>query len=236
MCQTLIFGGTDEEIADQEKRKKRRVLAKAYRNLAAKRFESGGILQEERPADQELRILEEEKRRVIFGRVEIFSFGCINSPTESRKLIAATHLAGKKICNQDQRGFFSALAEEINPKSGGVVMLPATSEVKVYVALGVTDMRKSINGLSLLVEEHFQMDLFSGNLFAFCNRRRDRIKIIYWDHNGFCLWMKRLEKEVFRWPESEREVIEISQKALSWLLHGLDLRQAHQRLSYSSVS
>ena len=93
-------------------------------------------------------------------------------------------------------------------------MLTATLEVKVYVALGVTDMRKSINGLSL----------------------RDRIKIIYWDHNGFCLWMKRLEKEVFRWPESEREVIEISQKALSWLLHGLDLRQAHQRLSYSSVS
>lgn len=115
-------------------------------------------------------------------------------------------------------------------------MLTTAPEVKVYVALGVTDMRKSINGLALLVEEHFRLDLFSGSLFAFCNRKRDRVKIIYWDRNGFCLWMKRLEKEVFRWPESEREIIEISQTALGWLLHGLDLRQAHQRLAYSSVS
>jgi len=114
-------------------------------------------------------------------------------------------------------------------------MLTATPEVKVYVALGVTDMRKSINGLALLVEEHFRLDLFTGSLFAFCNRRRDRVKIIYWDRNGFCLWMKRLEKEAFRWPESEQE-IEISQTALGWLLHGLDLRQAHRRLAYDSVS
>jgi transposase len=114
-------------------------------------------------------------------------------------------------------------------------MLTSVPEVKVYVALGITDMRKSINGLALLVEEHFHLDLFSGSLFAFCNRNRDRVKIIYWDHNGFCLWMKRLEKEAFRWPESEMEVIEISRKALGWLLHGLDLRQAHKRLEYSSV-
>ena len=115
-------------------------------------------------------------------------------------------------------------------------MLTTTPEVKVYVALGVTDMRKSINGLALLVEENFRLDLFTGSLFAFCNRKRDRVKIIYWDRNGFCLWMKRLEKEVFRWPESEMEVIEISQTALGWLLHGLDLKQAHRRLVYSSVS
>ena len=115
-------------------------------------------------------------------------------------------------------------------------MLTATPEVKVYVALGVTDMRKSINGLAQLVEEHLRLDLFTGNLFAFCNRKRDRVKIIYWDRNGFCLWMKRLEKEIFRWPESEKEVIEISQTALGWLLHGLDLKQAHRRLAYNSVS
>ena len=115
-------------------------------------------------------------------------------------------------------------------------MLTSAPEVKVYVALGRTDMRKSINGLALLVEEHFQLDLFSGSLFAFCNRKRDRVKIIYWDHNGFCLWMKRLEKEVFLWPESEKEVMEISQKALGWLLDGLDVRQAHKRLEYRLVS
>lgn len=115
-------------------------------------------------------------------------------------------------------------------------MLAMAPEAKVYVAVGATDMRKSINGLSLLVEEHFQLDLFSGSLFAFCNRNKDRVKILYWDRNGFCLWLKRLEQDTFRWPETESEVLEISRPALDWLLHGLDLRQAHQRLSYGSVS
>lgn len=107
---------------------------------------------------------------------------------------------------------------------------------KVYIALGATDMRKSINGLSLLVEEQFELDLFTGNLFAFCNRRRDIVKILYWADNGFCVWMKRLEEDVFRWPDSEEEVLEISKEALGWLLHGLDLRQAHRRLAYGAVS
>ena len=115
-------------------------------------------------------------------------------------------------------------------------MLAMAPEAKVYVAVGATDMRKSINGLSLLVEEHFQLDLFSGSLFAFCNRNKDRVKILYWDRNGFCLWLKRLEQDTFRWPETESDVLEISRPALDWLLHGLDLRQAHQRLSYGSVS
>ncbi len=110
------------------------------------------------------------------------------------------------------------------------------SDVQVYIALGYTDMRKSINGLSILVEESFQLDLFSGNLFAFCNRKRDIVKILYWSENGFCLWMKRLEKDIFRWPESEQDVVEINFAALNWLLHGLDLKQAHKQLVYSTVT
>lgn len=109
-------------------------------------------------------------------------------------------------------------------------------EVRVFVALGATDMRKSINGLSLLVEEQFELNLFNGSYFAFCNRKRDIVKILYWADNGFCIWMKRLEKDVFRWPESEQEVVEISQEALGWLLQGLDVQQAHYRLPNSSVS
>lgn len=97
-------------------------------------------------------------------------------------------------------------------------------------------MRKSINGLSLLVEEQFGLDLFSGSLFAFCNRRRDLVKILYWQDNGFCIWMKRLEEDIFRWPDSEQEVMEVDQVALEWLLHGLDLNHAHRRLSYTSTS
>ena len=110
------------------------------------------------------------------------------------------------------------------------------NHAQVYIALGATDMRKSINGLSIIVEEELDLDLFTGNLFAFCNRSRDIVKILYWDQNGFCVWKKRLEKDKFRWPESEREVIKISRSALNWLLHGLDLSQAHRRLSYRSTT
>ena len=111
-----------------------------------------------------------------------------------------------------------------------------SAAAKVYIALGATDMRKSINGLSLLVEEQFELELFSGNLYAFCNRKRNIVKILCWDNNGFCIWMKRLEEDVFRWPDSEKEVLEVKPAALGWLLHGLDLRQAHKRLLYDRVS
>jgi transposase len=73
-------------------------------------------------------------------------------------------------------------------------------QTKVYLAVGSTDMRKSINGLSILVEGYLEMDPFSGYLFAFSNRRRNQIKILYWVRNVFCLWRKRLEKHRFRWP------------------------------------
>ena len=113
------------------------------------------------------------------------------------------------------------------------MMLPV--QAKVYIAVGATDMRKSINGLGLLVADHFDMDVFSGHLFAFCNRRRDIIKILFWDKNGFCIWHKRLEKECFCWPESEREVIDVNSRQMSWLLAGLDINTAHKRLAYSEI-
>jgi len=115
-------------------------------------------------------------------------------------------------------------------------MILGKSGTRVYIALGPTDMRKSINGLSLLVEEQFDLDLFSGSMFVFCNRKRDLVKILYWSGNGFCIWLKRLEEDLFRWPELEQEVMEIDQAALSWLLNGLDLKQAHKRLNYTSTS
>ncbi len=115
-------------------------------------------------------------------------------------------------------------------------MLGQQHDVQVFIALGATDMRKSINGLSIIVEEELGLDLFTGNLFAFCNRNRDIVKILYWNLNGFCVWKKRLEKDKFRWPESEQEVMRISRSALNWLLHGLDLSQAHGRLSYQRAT
>lgn len=96
-------------------------------------------------------------------------------------------------------------------------------------------MRRAINGLSAMVEELLGQGLFSGSLFVFCNRRRDRIKILYWDSNGYCLWLKRLEQHRFRWPMRKEEVLEIEPRALEWLLAGLDMNQAHERLSYRRV-
>jgi len=109
------------------------------------------------------------------------------------------------------------------------------SQARIYVAIGDTDLRKSINGLSQLVAEDFAIDVFSGHLFAFCNRRRNIIKILFWDRNGFCLWLKRLEKDRFHWPESESEVVDIDSRQLSWLLAGLDIGKAHKQLPYSLI-
>ena len=115
-------------------------------------------------------------------------------------------------------------------------MISDTGGARVYIALGATDMRNSINGLSLLVEEQFELDLFSGSLFAFCNRKRNIVKVLYWSGNGFAVWMKRLEVDKFCWPDSEHEVMEVTQTALAWLLNGLDVTQAHRQLDYCSVT
>lgn len=106
----------------------------------------------------------------------------------------------------------------------------------VYIAIGSTDMRKSINGLSILVEQAMALNPFSGDLFVFCNRLRNIVKILYWDRNGFCLWHKRLEKDRFKWPQSADEVITIDQRQLQWLLSGLNISDAHGRLYYQKIS
>lgn len=71
---------------------------------------------------------------------------------------------------------------------------------RVYLACGKTDMRKQINGLAAMVQGSFQLDPFDEAIFVFCNRNRDRIKILEWDGDGFWLYFKRLEKGRFRWP------------------------------------
>ena len=114
-------------------------------------------------------------------------------------------------------------------------MLPL-SDARVFLALGSTDMRKAINGLLIMVEQHLSRNPFSGDLFVFCNRRRNMIKVLYWDKNGFCLWHKRLEEHKFQWPESAEEVVMIGPRELEWLLDGLDFTSAHQRLFYHAVA
>jgi len=108
--------------------------------------------------------------------------------------------------------------------------------MRVFLRIGVTDMRKAINTLSMLVQSDMRMDPFSNSLYVFCNRRQDILKILYWEKNGFCLWEKRLERDRFRWPESKKEVLEIDGLRLGWLLSGLDITRAHERLNYISVA
>lgn len=116
-------------------------------------------------------------------------------------------------------------------------MIYLPSHTRVFLAPGSTDMRKAINGLSLLVEGTLELDPFSGHLFVFSNRPRTIIKVLYWDRNGFCLWQKRLEKHRFKWPESREEVMEIRSNELGFLLEGLDLSSVcpHGSLKYATL-
>jgi transposase len=88
-------------------------------------------------------------------------------------------------------------------------MLPLDAAARVYIVLGATDMRKAINGLSIMVADHLDLDPFTGHLFAFCNRSRTIVKVLFWSHNGFCLFQKRLEEHRFAWPECREEVLEM---------------------------
>ena len=116
-------------------------------------------------------------------------------------------------------------------------MRAPSAGTRVYLATGSTDMRKAIGGLSMLVEGALELDPFSGHLFAFCNRRRSIVKVLYWDRNGFALWQKRLEKDRFRWPASARAVLDLDMRQLGWLLEGMDLAnfRPHRELDYSTV-
>ena len=107
----------------------------------------------------------------------------------------------------------------------------------MHLALGPTDMRKSIDGLSILVADVLDQDPFCGHFFAFCNRRRTLVKVLYWDRNGFCLWCKRLEKDRFAWPADKDQVKTVDMRQFLWLLDGLSIEQktAHRKLTYSLV-
>ncbi len=110
--------------------------------------------------------------------------------------------------------------------------------VRVQLCREPVDFRKAINGLSILVAEAFELDPFSAQVFAFCNRRRDQVKLLYWERNGFVLWQKRLEKDRFPWPrDGEAEVLAVTGRELNWLLDGIDVfaLRPHEELSYTAV-
>lgn len=112
-------------------------------------------------------------------------------------------------------------------------MISFGANTRVYLAAGATDMRKAVNGLMILVEEVLEADPFSSHLFVFCNRLRDKIKILYWHNNGFWLFYRRLEKQRFWWPGADESFsVEISSRELGWLTDGLDITrvEAHKKV------
>lgn len=115
-------------------------------------------------------------------------------------------------------------------------MIPNFSLIDIYVRPGRTDMRKQINGLSIITQDEMALNPGSGSLFLFCSRDRKMIKCIYWDRNGFCLWQKKLEKGTFPWPNTEEQARQISSEELNMLLSGIDFWHAHQNLYFEEIA
>lgn len=118
-------------------------------------------------------------------------------------------------------------------------MHPGCSIGQVYLCREPIDFRKSINGLSVLVEQELALNPFGSALYVFINRQCTKIKVLYWHRNGFCLWLKRLEAEKFAWPrDAEPATQMIGLHEFEWLLEGFDLwaNKPHKTLDYTSVS
>ena len=117
-------------------------------------------------------------------------------------------------------------------------MLSFTNHVQVYLCTSPTDMRRSFDGLSGLVASVMNKEPLSGHLFLFLNRRRDRIKLLYWDNDGLAIWMKRLEAGTFETPPAaaDQSCLELDATQLTLLLTGVSLQSAQRRKRYSRPS
>ena len=118
-------------------------------------------------------------------------------------------------------------------------MMRPEEAVEVRLCREAVDMRKSIDGLAALVEQGLELDPFAAQLFVFTNRRRDKLKVLYWDRSGFALWYKRLERARFPWLEARgAAVVSITGRELRWLLDGIDFFRLtpHETLHYRSIS
>ena len=131
-------------------------------------------------------------------------------------------------------------------RRNSAVAPPTFGDITIYLAQDPVDFRLGINGLSTMIEAALRFDPFSRNLFCFVNKRRNQIKVLYWQRSGFCLWLKRLEEENFKWPAHlsplasatvRPPVVTLSEDQFLWLLDGLDLRhlKPHRALEYRSV-
>jgi transposase len=121
----------------------------------------------------------------------------------------------------------------------GALMHPGCKIEQVFLYRQAIDFRKAINGLSALVEHELGKNPFDAALYVFINRQRNRIKVLYWHRNGFCLWQKRLEAEKFAWlRDADADQQTINLQEFEWLLEGFDLWQnkPHKTLDFTRAS
>lgn len=106
---------------------------------------------------------------------------------------------------------------------------------EIYLHRDPVDGRKQINGLAVIIQSSIGHSPFGGGLFAFTSKARDTVRLVYWDRTGFAMWVKRLEKEKFKWPRKDQKaVLTLSERELSWLLDGLDIARTlpHKTLEF----
>ena len=115
-------------------------------------------------------------------------------------------------------------------------MIALPPQIRVFLYRLPTDMRKSFHGLIALTESALKLDPLSGSLFVFFNRRRDRIKILYWGQTGFCIWYQQLQQGTYQLPAEEvlkaHETMEVTRSQLSLILDGIDLASVRQRTRF----
>ncbi len=116
-------------------------------------------------------------------------------------------------------------------------MLTLPPTVRIYLAAGATDLRRSMDGLAARVREHLSLEPLTGHLFVFRNRRGDRLKILHWDRSGYWVHYKRLEQGTFAWPSAtETGAVEMYATDLSLLISGIDLTHTRRRRWYERVA
>ncbi len=103
-------------------------------------------------------------------------------------------------------------------------MIAPPTGTRIFLVAGTTDMRKGFDGLSAVVQHAIQIDPFSGQVFVFRGRRGDRVKVLWWDGQGLCLYYKRLEKGRFIWPSAEAGSVSLTNAQLTMLIEGIDWR------------
>lgn len=116
-------------------------------------------------------------------------------------------------------------------------MRPSASLECVYLYRDPVDFRKAALGLAAIIEQELQHNPFNGSLYAFTNRRRDKIKCVFWDHNGFVMYYKSLAEEKFKWPKRGDSVINLTGEQINWLLDGYDIAQMkpHKKIVYTHL-